>query len=97
METTLEAVSQAFHILSNFDIPIGTVFGPEHRDDIPDMPSATHWTAVSDPTDMKFYYRSMHDGRVKCVDLKQVDFMGEELKTYSIDTGRFTFDDATPK
>jgi choloylglycine hydrolase len=31
LETTLDAVDQAFHILSNFDIPIGTVFAPEHR------------------------------------------------------------------
>ncbi|HOP08579.1 MAG TPA: choloylglycine hydrolase family protein [candidate division Zixibacteria bacterium] len=97
METPLEAVSQAFHILSNFDIPIGTAFAPEHRDDIPDMPSATHWTAVSDPTDLKFYYRTMHDGRVKCVDLERIDFTAEKVKTYSIDSGRFTFDDATPQ
>jgi choloylglycine hydrolase len=27
LETSLEAVSQAFHILNNFDIPIGTEFG----------------------------------------------------------------------
>jgi choloylglycine hydrolase len=97
LETTLEAVSQAFHILSNFDIPIGTVYAPEHRDSIPDMPSATHWTAVSDPTDMKFYYRTMHDGRVKRIDLRRINFTAKEVNTYSIDLGQFTFDDATPK
>jgi choloylglycine hydrolase len=97
MQTTLESVSQAFHMLSNFDIPLGTVFGPEQRDDMPDMPSATHWTAVSDPNEMKFYYRTMHDGRVKRVDLKRINFTANGVETYPIDSGRFTFDDATPQ
>ena len=97
MKTTLEAVSQAFHILSNFDIPLGTVFGPEQRSDIPDMPSATHWTAVSDPNELKFYYRTMHDGRVKRIDLKRINFTAAGVTTYPIDAGRFTFDDATPQ
>lgn len=97
MQTTLDAVSQAFHILSNFDIPLGTVFGPGQREDMPDMPSATHWTAVSDPNEMTFFYRTMHDGRVKRVDLKQVDFSAKGIRTFPIDTGRFTFDDATPQ
>ena len=97
LETTLEAVDQAFHILANFDIPIGTVFAPDDREAIPDMPSATHWTAVSDPTDMKLYYRTMHDGRVKSVDLRRISFTNDQVNVYSIDTGRFTVDDATPQ
>lgn len=97
LETTLEAVDQAFHILSNFDIPIGTVFAPDQREAIPDMPSATHWTAVSGPTKMKFYYRTMHDGRVKSVDLKRIIFTAEQVNVYSIGPGRFTVDDATPQ
>lgn len=97
METTLEAVSQAFHILSNFDIPIGTAFAPENRGEMPDMPSATHWTAVSDPSEMKFYYRTMHDGRVKCVDLERIDFTAGKIQTHPIDPGRFMFEDATPQ
>jgi len=39
----------------------------------------------------------MHDGRVKCVDLKRIDFTAEKAKTHPIDPGRFTFDDATPQ
>jgi choloylglycine hydrolase len=97
LETTIEAVSQAFHILSNFDIPIGTVFAPDQREAIPDMPSATHWTAVSDPSGMQFYYRTMHDGRVKAIDLKRIDFAAEHVKTFPIDGGRFTVEDATPR
>jgi choloylglycine hydrolase len=95
-ETTLEAVSQAFTILSNFNIPIGTAFAPEDREHLPKMPSATHWTAVSDPTAMKFYYRTMFDGRIQSVDLNRIDFESDDLRTYSIGPKHFMVDDATP-
>lgn len=97
MKTSQEAVSQAFHILSNFNIPIGTAFAHEDRENMPDMPSATHWTAVSDPADLKFYYRTMHDGRVKSVDLGRLNFESEDVQTYSIGPESFTVDDATPE
>ncbi len=97
LETPLEAVSQAFHILANFDIPIGTVFAPEHRSAIPDIPSATQWTSVSDPNELKFYFTTMHDGRVKCVNLRAIDWATAEIKAYPLDPGRFTVDDVTPR
>lgn len=95
--TPLDAVEQAFQILSNFDIPIGTVFAPADRASMPDMVSATHWTAVSDPTDLKFYYTTMNDRRVKVVELRRVDFAGASIKAHAIDAGRFTVEDATPR
>ena len=95
--TPLEAVEQAFQILANFDIPIGTVFAPADRASMPDMPSATHWTAVSDPTSRKFYYTTMNDRRVKVVDLGRLDFEGDRVKAHPIDGGRFVVEDATPR
>jgi len=96
LETSLEAVSQAFHILSNFDIPIGAIFGPDQREYIPDLPSSTQWTAASDLSQRMFYYRTMHDGTIKRVDLGRIDFSGDEEKTHPIDQRRFTFVDVTP-
>ena len=51
-DTGFEAVVQAFHILNNFDIPIGS----QHvKADIPKgLPSATQFTAVADQKSMKF-------------------------------------------
>jgi choloylglycine hydrolase len=95
LETSLEAVSQAFHILANFDIPIGTMFGPEQREHMPDLPSATQWTAVSDLGQAKYYYKTMHDSVIKCVDLNQLDFTTGEERSYAIDQGRFSFEDIT--
>jgi choloylglycine hydrolase len=96
LETTLDAVSQAFHILANFDIPIGTMFAPDQREHMPDLPSATQWTAVSDLAEGKYYYKTMHDSTIKCVDLGQVDFTTGEERSHAIDEGRFRFKNATP-
>lgn len=66
------AVLQAFHILNNFDIPIGLEFGSGEK--ITDMPSATQWTAVSDLTAPALYYRTMYNSQIRKVDLSKIDF-----------------------
>lgn len=96
METSEEAVSQAFHILNNFDIPLGTEFGAAEREHIPDLPSATQWTAVSDQTNGVFYFTSMHDSAVRKVDLDRIDFTQGTETARPLDQGRFTVRDVTP-
>jgi choloylglycine hydrolase len=96
METSSQAVSQAFHILNNFDIPIGTEFGAAERSKMPDLPSATQWTAVSDLDQGAFYFKSMHDGAVKRVDLGRIDFAGGQETATALDTGAFGFREVTP-
>lgn len=97
LATPLEAVSQAFHILDNFDIPIGVEFGDDERHEIPTIPSATQWTAVSDLTSKMFYYKTMYDSAVKRVDLTQIDFDSGSESANTLDKGSFTFEDVTPK
>lgn len=69
---TYAAVTQAFHILNNFDLPIGAEYAPGEK--IPDMPSATQWTAVSDVTHPTFYYRTMYNSAIRKIDLTKIDF-----------------------
>jgi choloylglycine hydrolase len=97
LDTPLDAVSQAFHILDNFDIPIGVEFGDDERQHIPDIPSATQWTAVSDLASGMFYYKTMHDSAVKRVDLNQINFDSGSESAYALDKGTFTFQDVTSK
>lgn len=63
---------QAFHILNNFDIPIGSEFSPGET--IPDLPSATQWTSVSDLTNKIFYYKTMHNNAIRQINLPDIDF-----------------------
>ena len=96
MASALEAVSQAFHILNNFDIPLGTEFGDGERAHMPSLPSATQWTAVMDQTNGRFYFTSMHDSAVRSVDLDRVDFTIGYERAQPLDSGRFTVRDVTP-
>ena len=66
------AVTQAFHLLNNFDLPIGAEYASGEK--IPDMPSATQWTTVSDVTHPAFYYRTMYNSAIRKVDLTKIDF-----------------------
>ncbi len=66
------AITQAFHILNNFDLPIGAEYAPGEK--IPNMPSATQWTAVSDLTHPTFYYRTMYNSTIRKIDLSKIDF-----------------------
>lgn len=83
------AVSQAFHILNNFDIPIGSEFNdPAH---IPDLPSATQWTSVIDQSNGLLFYKTMHDSTIKQVDLNQLNFSAKQELQLPLDNGRFNY------
>ncbi len=84
--TGSDAVMQAFHILSNFNIPIGV----EHRkDEIPeDLPSATQWTTASDQSALRFYYRTAWNADIRCIDLKTIDFGKVKYQSHPLDESR---------
>lgn len=82
-ETGFDAVVQAFHILNNFDIPIGS----QHAEaDIPKgLPSATQFTAATDQTDMKFYYRTAWNSNIRCIDLRSINFASVRYQSAPLD------------
>ena len=81
--TGFDAVVQAFHILNNFDIPIGS----QHvKADIPKgMPSATQFTAVTDQKAMKLYYRTAWNSNIRCIDLMHIDFSKVRFQSHPLD------------
>ncbi|MGM9745778.1 MAG: linear amide C-N hydrolase [Paludibacteraceae bacterium] len=72
LNTTDETVIQAFHILNNFDIPIGAQVAEGQP--VPDIPSATQWTVATDIRHRRIYYRTMHNATIRCFDFKTIDF-----------------------
>lgn len=96
LKSEREAVEQAFHILANFTIPIGVEFGAGERERMPDLPSATQWTAVSDLSGGSFYYRTMRDSTIKRVDLNRIDFGSGSERAVAIDDGGFTSVEVRP-
>lgn len=65
-------VMQAFHLLNNFDIPVGIQFSDPRE--VPNMPSATQVTIASDLRNQRLYYRTMYDSSIRCIDLKSINF-----------------------
>ena len=81
--TGFDTVVQAFHILNNFDIPIGS----QHvKSEIPKgMPSATQFTAATDLKAMKLYYRTAWNSNIRCIDLMDIDFHKVKFQSHPLD------------
>lgn len=81
--TGFDTVVQAFHILNNFDIPVGSQHA---RADIPKgLPSATQFTAASDLKSMKIYYRTAWNSNIRCIDLMSIDFAKVKYQSHPLD------------
>jgi choloylglycine hydrolase len=81
--TGFETVVQAFHILNNFDIPVGSQHA---KTDIPKgLPSATQFTAVTDQKSMKFYYRTAWNSNIRCIELMNIDFAKVKFQSHPLD------------
>ena len=82
-DTGFETVVQAFHILNNFDIPIGSQHA---KADIPKgLPSATQFTSATDQTAMKFYYRTAWNSNIRCINLMDIDFKKVKFQSHPLD------------
>ena len=86
LATSFEMVIQAFHILNNFDIPVGA----QHKaDNIPSgLPSATQFTAATDLSTLRLYYRTAWNQNIRCIDLKRIDFGKTQYKTAPLDESK---------
>ena len=78
VEAARDGVLQAFHILNQFDIPKGAARGVEQGRAVADY---TLWTGASDLANLRYYYRTYDDSRIRVVDLKEMDLDASEIKT----------------
>jgi choloylglycine hydrolase len=79
--TAKEGVLQAFHILNQFDIPRGAARGTEHGKEVADY---TQWTTAADLKNLRYYFRTYDNSRIRSVDLKAVNLDAKALKTISM-------------
>lgn len=83
-DTSYDSVLQAFHILNNFDVPLGTEFPVGH---VPvNMPSATQWTIATDLHDRIVYYHTMYNRTLRSIDLNRIDFATVPFQSYPLDS-----------
>ena len=89
--TLQEAVFQTFHILNQFDIPIGVA---RQRADGVIYADYTLATVVHDPINLKYYFKTYEDQALKVVDLKVFDLESKEIKKAAT-TGEQTYKDVS--
>jgi choloylglycine hydrolase len=79
--TAEEAVYQAFHILNQFDIPLGVA-----KEKVGEIvySDQTQLTCVRDPQALKYYFRGYADQSIQVIDLKQANLNAKMIKTLLI-------------
>lgn len=78
-----ETVTEAFHILNNFDIPVGVQFAEGQT--VADIPSATQWTIACDLQGRRIYYRTMYNATIRCIDLNRINFRTVKYQKAALD------------
>lgn len=86
LPSTEETVFQAFHILNNFDIPIGTQFSS--KKDIPSITSATQFTIVSDIANRRLYYHTVYNSELRCIDMNTIRIDKTKFKAEPLDESK---------
>ncbi len=75
-----KGIQQIFHILNNFDIPVGvareTHEGIIHSD-------YTMLTIARDPKNLRYFYNTYDDQTLRMIDLSKLDFNGKSIKKIS--------------
>jgi choloylglycine hydrolase len=86
--TADDAVRQVFHILNNFDIPVGAV-----RDTVQGktVDEYTLWTTAEDLKNLKFYYRTFDDQTLRALDVrKALNAAGGKIQELPMETNEPT-------
>ncbi len=79
-ENADEAVFQTFHILNQFDVPVGVV--RQKKNGVVQIDS-TQFTCVKDPQSLKYYFKTYEGQCIKVVDLKKFDLTAQSIKQAS--------------
>jgi linear amide C-N hydrolase (choloylglycine hydrolase family) len=79
--TAQDAPLSAFHLLNNFDIPMGA-----NRSLVNDkqVSEYTEWTAASDITHCRFYVRTFHDSNIRMVELTRCNLDAKDVVTLEL-------------
>ncbi len=85
-ETGFDASMMAFHLLNNFDVPVGFQNLPGKTPE--GLQSATQFTSVTDQTAMRMYYRTAWNSNIRCIDLMNIDFSRVHFQTHPLDESK---------
>jgi choloylglycine hydrolase len=79
---TTAGIYKGFHILNNFDIPVGVARVKEDGKSAADQ---TLFTTMRDPQNLRMYYKTYEDQTIRMVDLNKFDLDAKEVKKLATD------------
>lgn len=85
-QTAYDTIQQAFHILNNFDVPLGIQFPVDNAPN--NMPSATQWTVATDLQNMTIYYHTMYNRTIRSIDMKNINFATVPFQYHPLDSAK---------
>lgn len=71
-----------FHLMNNFDIPLGIARSTDSTGKL--YCDYTQFTAVRDPVNLCYYFRTFKDQTIRKIDMKQLDFDSKKALTADI-------------
>ena len=84
-ESPDDGVLQTFHVLNQFDIPLGASMRPEPDEQGNPIYDYTLWSSVSDMTRCRYYFRTYDDSSIRMVDLMSLDLSGGDVLTFPME------------
>jgi choloylglycine hydrolase len=99
--TADETVYEVFRIMDNFNLPLGPGAAEGHAGAQAQaglMRSSTIWTAAWDLTNLKLYYHTQNNRRVRLFDIKAMDLGSGGIRHYPLDKVKAQdYEDVTPR
>lgn len=93
-----ETMYEVFRILDNFNLSVGASAEGGGASNPEGMRSSTIWTTVYDTKNRVMYYHTMHNRRVRQVDLTKINFGAGEITRLPLDREKQQdIEDVTPK
>jgi choloylglycine hydrolase len=91
-----DTVQEAFRILNNFDIPLGTVVPQELH--VAGTVGATQVTSVADLSNQVYYYKTMYNHRIRKVELARIHWAAikEDVSWAMDEVNKDDYLDVTP-
>lgn len=77
LNTNEDAIFRTFHILNQFDIPVGAIREENNGKIYSDY---TMLTCARDPENLKYYFKTYQDSTIRVADLKKFDLNAHNIK-----------------
>jgi choloylglycine hydrolase len=76
-----QCVWQAFHLLNQFDVPVGMVYANAQNKW---TGGYTNWTTAADMTHLRYYFHTYQNRQVQMIDLNKVNLNAKTIKTVAM-------------